>query len=52
MSAIVYSQLAEDDLIDIWVSIATDHVQNADRFLEELLADARQPGRAPRARLL
>jgi toxin ParE1/3/4 len=28
------SELAEGDLADIWVEIARDHIENADRFLD------------------
>ena len=30
------SPLANDDLYEIWVTIAEDHVGNADRFIERL----------------
>jgi toxin ParE1/3/4 len=32
----VFSELAEGDLADIWVSIALDSIEHADRFIEEL----------------
>jgi len=32
----VLSELAEGDLADIWIEIARDQIENADRFLEEL----------------
>jgi toxin ParE1/3/4 len=28
------SELAEGDLADIWVDIARDHIENADRFID------------------
>jgi toxin ParE1/3/4 len=30
------SEPAEGDLADIWVEIARDHIENADRFIEQL----------------
>lgn len=36
MSHAVFSELAEGDLADIWVSIALDNIDVADRFIEEL----------------
>jgi toxin ParE1/3/4 len=47
LSIVVYSPLAEDDLFDIWVSIASDHIQNADRFVEELHALAQELANQP-----
>jgi toxin ParE1/3/4 len=32
----VFSELAEGDLADIWVTIALDSIEIADRFIEEL----------------
>jgi toxin ParE1/3/4 len=51
LSHAVFTDLAEEDLADIWVSIATDDIGAADRFLEELrelaqkLADLPHMGR-------
>jgi len=36
LSHAVFSELAEGDLAEIWLSIAMDQVKNADRFVEEL----------------
>jgi toxin ParE1/3/4 len=36
LSHAVFSELAEVDLADIWVSIALDNIEHADRFIEEL----------------
>ena len=36
MSVAVLSEPAEGDLADIWVEIARDQIENADRFLDQL----------------
>ena len=36
MNRIVFTELAEDDLIDIWVNIAPDNEVAADRIVEEI----------------
>ena len=36
MAALVISPEAEIDLLDIWLYIAEDHPDNADRFLDKL----------------
>lgn len=36
MNRIVLTDLAEDDLIDIWVTIATDNEVAADRLVDEI----------------
>ena len=36
MSLAVFSELAEGDLAEIWVSIALDNIEVADRLIEEL----------------
>lgn len=36
MTHAVFSELAEGDLADIWVTIALDSIEIADRFIEEL----------------
>lgn len=38
MSTVVLSQLAEDDLLEIWCSIATDNVHAADDLIDEVHA--------------
>jgi toxin ParE1/3/4 len=43
----VFSDLAEADLADIWVSIATDDIDTADRFLDELRALAQKLAELP-----
>jgi toxin ParE1/3/4 len=40
LSHAVFSELAEGDLADIWVSIALDDIEIADRFIEELRGKA------------
>jgi len=42
LSAVVYSELAEDDLVNIWLAIAADSEQTADRFIGELHDCARR----------
>jgi plasmid stabilization system protein ParE len=42
LSHAVFSELAEGDLAEIWVSIALDNIENADRFIEELRDKAAQ----------
>jgi toxin ParE1/3/4 len=41
------SALAEADLADLWVSIATDDIDRADRFLDELRALAQKLAELP-----
>ncbi|MBV8144190.1 MAG: type II toxin-antitoxin system RelE/ParE family toxin [Gammaproteobacteria bacterium] len=36
MNRIVFTELAEDDLIDIWVGIATDNEVAASRLVDEI----------------
>ena len=36
MNRIVFTELAEDDLIDIWVRIAPDNEAAADRLIDEI----------------
>ena len=40
MTELIISPEAEQDLIDIWRYIASDHVDNADRFLDRLYQKA------------
>ena len=40
MAALVISPEAEIDLLDIWLYIAEDHPDNADRFLDKLYIKA------------
>jgi hypothetical protein len=34
LNSAVLSELAEGDLAEIWVEIARDHIENADRFID------------------
>lgn len=36
MNRVVFAELAEDDLIDIWVRIAPDNEAAADRLIDEI----------------
>lgn len=47
MSHAVFSDLAEGDLAEIWLSIAMDQLQNADRFVEDLRDRAQQLAEQP-----
>jgi toxin ParE1/3/4 len=40
MAAVVLSQLAEDDLVEIWCTVAVDNVRAADRLVDEIYATA------------
>jgi len=47
LNSAVLSELAEGDLAEIWVEIARDHIENADRFIDELRARAQQLAEQP-----
>jgi toxin ParE1/3/4 len=47
LSHAAFSELAEGDLVEIWLSIAIDQVKNADRFVEELRAQAQRLAEQP-----
>ena len=47
MNRIVFTELAEDDLIDIWVHIATDNEVVADRIVDEIHEVTRKLVRFP-----
>ena len=36
MKRVDLSELAEGDLADMWIEIARDHIENADRFLDAI----------------
>ena len=47
MNSVVLSELAEGDLAEIWVEIARDHIESADRFIDELRARAQHLAEQP-----
>ncbi len=49
MSEVVLSELAEADLTDIWVFVAQDNAEAADRFVDQLHEKCRLLAGSPKA---
>jgi toxin ParE1/3/4 len=49
MTAVVFSELAEADLTDIWVFISQDNAEAAGRFIEQIHESCQRLARTPKA---